>query len=204
MTATAVSWFWVCEPLRLTTNITGFFRLYSELRRKLDRCRCICSIGRWATQYLHDIELTKTSRKSSWLLGYTLCINDLERCWYFSSSSSLLSTFSTEWLLRYQWGRIHGVRLIMVRIFKRVRLMNTRGTDSLRHLSMYSWLWWFIPAFHDLDIHRCMGGARIYFRSVGRCKTLLWTATTFGERTYQGQLHGVDENSHGLLHKVSS
>jgi hypothetical protein len=41
---------WVCEPLKLTTNFTGFIRPYSKPRRELDRCRRICNIGWWATQ----------------------------------------------------------------------------------------------------------------------------------------------------------
>jgi hypothetical protein len=65
-----------------------------------------------------------------------------------------------------------------------ISLMITRGTHSLRHLSMLNWLGRLCErdptsGFHCLDSLHCVGGPCTMSRSLDCCKTLPWTATTF-------------------------
>jgi hypothetical protein len=86
-------------------------------------------------------------------------------------------------------------------------LSNTRGSRSLRHLSVHDWLYGrcYIHVFHDLDTWRYMGGPCTVSRSLDCSKALPWTATTLNKRWYYwGRLHRVDENSRELLCEVSS
>jgi hypothetical protein len=83
-------------------------------------------------------------------------------------------------------------------------LMNTRGTHSLRHLSVLVWPWGTTSGFHFLGVYHCVGGPYTVSRSLGCGKTLPWNATTFGRADYWGLFHGVNQNSHTLLCEVSS
>jgi hypothetical protein len=76
---TVVSLFRACVPPKLITNIAEIVRHFHVQITKLDEWGRKCDIGRWAI-HLRDIDLTETSCKSSWLLGYMPCISDPERC----------------------------------------------------------------------------------------------------------------------------
>jgi hypothetical protein len=76
----------------------------------------------------------------------------------------------------------------------------------LWHISMLNWLCpkCLTSGFHNLDTCHCVGDHHTVSSSSDCCKTLLWTATTFGRIHFQGLLHSIDENSPDLLCKVSS
>jgi hypothetical protein len=85
-------------------------------------------------------------------------------------------------------------------------LMNTRGTHTLRHVSMLGWLRgrYSTSGFHCLDTHHCVGGPHTISRSLDCCQTFPWTPTKFDRRDNTQLFHGVDRNSYALLCEVSS
>jgi hypothetical protein len=98
-------------------------------------------------------------------------------------------------------GTLHcGCRII------RVSLMITRGTHSLRHLSVSHWLCGRKPSFelYSFDTWLCVGRPRTVSHSLDGSKTLPWTATTFGGKDCRELFHDADQNSHSLLCEVSS